>query len=238
MTYEIPNTTKAVQHLSFLVSPGSNLLVMGPSGAGKSCLVRILSGIWRAKEGVVLCPPHVAPFPDPDLSEDASRLQQQGIHFIPQNPYFPTGSLAYQLTYPLLPSQTAISMEAICELLVMVDLLHLASRPELWEEDLGEAQPLEAKPAGGYNLVHWTDLLSPGERQRLAFARIFFHRPVFAVLDEATSALHPESQDKMYRTLQRLNITVVSVGHHQSLRNYHHNLLIIDQYGQWTIEPI
>ncbi|PNI84222.1 ABCD4 isoform 4, partial [Pan troglodytes] len=64
---------------------------------------------------------------------------------------------------------------------------------------------------------NWYDVLSPGEMQRLSFARLFYLQPKYAVLDEATSALTEEVESELYRIGQQLGMTFISVGHRQSL---------------------
>lgn len=64
-------------------------------------------------------------------------------------------------------------------------------------------------------------MLSPGECQRLAFIRLFYHRPSLAFLDEATSALPKDMEDKLIRMTRELGITMVTVGHRETLRKHH-----------------
>jgi putative ATP-binding cassette transporter len=66
------------------------------------------------------------------------------------------------------------------------------------------------------------DVLSAGEQQRLAFARLLLNRPRYAFLDEATSALDPENEELLYVRLARMPTTVVSLGHRRSLRKFSH----------------
>jgi ABC-type uncharacterized transport system fused permease/ATPase subunit len=94
----------------------------------------------------------------------------------------------------------------------------------------------------------WDDVLSPGEQQRLNFARLFLRllllrsrrgheprgpgdveadAPVFAVLDEATSFMDEPMERRIYAQCQREGLTLISVGHRSSLRNYHHSLLLL-----------
>ena len=64
-------------------------------------------------------------------------------------------------------------------------------------------------------------MLSHGEQQRLAFARVFFQRPEICFADEATSAIDAESESALYGRLREIVPTVVSVGHRKSLRQHH-----------------
>ena len=83
----------------------------------------------------------------------------------------------------------------------------------------------------------WSSILSLGEQQRLAFARVLLARPPVAVLDEATSALDAENEAEMYALLRRLPDTAfVSVGHRASLLGYHDDVLRLEGHGgAWRV---
>ena len=68
---------------------------------------------------------------------------------------------------------------------------------------------------------HWPEALSPGEAQRLAFLRLFYHRPDLALLDEATSALSVDLEAALMKRCADLGITLVSVAHRESVRRFH-----------------
>jgi putative ATP-binding cassette transporter len=72
-------------------------------------------------------------------------------------------------------------------------------------------------------------VLSLGEQQRLAFARIVYNNPSVVILDESTSALDLASEAAMYGILDELAVTYVSVGHRPSLLTYHSKKLVL--YG-------
>jgi vitamin B12/bleomycin/antimicrobial peptide transport system ATP-binding/permease protein len=77
----------------------------------------------------------------------------------------------------------------------------------------------------------WDQILSGGEKQRLAFARILLHRPDIIVLDEATSALDPASQDKLMGLLtEKLDsTTIISVGHRPELEAFHSRKIVLER---------
>jgi ABC-type uncharacterized transport system fused permease/ATPase subunit len=83
----------------------------------------------------------------------------------------------------------------------------------------------------------WGDLLSPGEMQRLTFARVLLHMPSLVVLDEATSALPDAAAVQLYKVLQDAGVSYVSVGHSSSLREVHDRVLSIagDGTGGWQL---
>jgi putative ATP-binding cassette transporter len=79
---------------------------------------------------------------------------------------------------------------------------------------------------------NWSQRLSPGEQQRLAFARIFLLKPALLFLDEATSAVDESSESQLYCVLRTSSWrpTIVSVGHRGTLRNFHDQLLEISAF--------
>jgi vitamin B12/bleomycin/antimicrobial peptide transport system ATP-binding/permease protein len=127
------------------------------------------------------------------------------IMFLPQRPYMILGSLRDQLRYPSAEDATE---EEQLEALKEVNLVDLPAR------------------FGGLDAeLHWVDVLSAGEQQRLAFARLLLNRPRYAFLDEATSALDPGNEELLYARLARMPTTVISLGHRPSLRKFHTRVL-------------
>ncbi len=93
--------------------------------------------------------------------------------------------------------------------------------------------------SGGFEAeLAWADVLSIGEQQRLAFARLIINRPGFAVLDEATSALDKENEAMLYRKLQELGIHYISVGHRSSILDYHNYVLELRGLDQWQLMTV
>ena len=110
------------------------------------------------------------------------------LMFLPQRPYMVQGSLRDQLLYPY-PGR-AVSDEEIHRIVKEVNLDDVLTRVDC-ELD---------------RVVDWTNVLSLGEQQRVAFARLFLHPPKFAFLDEATSALDEDNQDRLYALLKKSTV--------------------------------
>jgi putative ATP-binding cassette transporter len=135
--------------------------------------------------------------------------------FLPQRPYMILGSLRDQVCYP---HAGEASDAQLIEILRLVDLDSLPRR------------------LGGLDLeVKWEDVLSLGEQQQIAFARLLFNRPAYAFLDEATSALDPGKEEALYKCLASAGINVVSVGDRLRLPRYHHRFLELLGNGDWRI---
>ncbi|HEY0469582.1 MAG TPA: ABC transporter ATP-binding protein/permease [Polyangiaceae bacterium] len=136
--------------------------------------------------------------------------------FLPQRPYMIMGSLRHQLLYP------RVSREVDEEELQAV--LKIANLPDL------------AERCGGFEVeVDFAKVLSGGEAQRLAIARVLLAKPLYAVLDEATSALDAENEARMYEALRALKITLVSVTHHPGVLKYHRQVLELVGDGTWSV---
>lgn len=124
------------------------------------------------------------------------------VLFLPQKPYMVMGSLRDQLLYP--HANPELEDSALQDALDKVNLADLAQR------------------FGGFDAVEdWGDVLSLGEQQRLTFARLLLSQPAFAILDEATSALDLANEAQLYGYLQHTGTTYISVGHRESLYQYH-----------------
>ncbi|WP_413160437.1 ABC transporter ATP-binding protein/permease [Capilliphycus salinus ALCB114379] len=134
------------------------------------------------------------------------RPKRSDILFLPQRPYVFSSSLRHQLLYP--QTEREIADEKLYHLLQKVNLSNLI---EEWE--------------GLNKIADWSKILSTGEQQRLAFARLFLYQPDYAVLDEATSALDLKNEELVYQELQAFNITYISVSHSMTLLKYHQDVL-------------
>jgi vitamin B12/bleomycin/antimicrobial peptide transport system ATP-binding/permease protein len=139
--------------------------------------------------------------------------------FLPQKPYMVLGNLRYQLLYP--NADRKVKDEELQAALERVNLSELANR------------------VGGFEVEQrWADVLSLGEQQRLAFARLLLNKPRYLVLDESTSALDIENERKLYEMLRELEISFISVGHRSTLLGYHNKLLELAQDGSWSLRTI
>lgn len=142
----------------------------------------------------------------------------EDMMFLPQRPYMLPGTLRNQLLYP--NKDRLVSNVALLELLERVNLTDLAER------------------FGGLDVeLDWEKLLSIGEQQRLAFARVLLTRPRFAMLDEATSALDIANEQLLYQQLMATDTTPVSVGHRASILKFHHQVLELGGDGHWNTQP-
>ena len=146
------------------------------------------------------------------------RPPEGDLLFIPQKPYMLLGSLREQLCYPLEPDR--FSDEQLRHVLHEVRLSELVQRyPDL---DIKQ---------------DWPRLLSLGEQQRLAFARLLLNGPRFVVLDEATSALDVATERHLYTLLTQRDMAFVSVGHRPTLTSFHNTVLELDGTGHWRLIP-
>jgi putative ATP-binding cassette transporter len=137
--------------------------------------------------------------------------------FLPQKPYLQTGTLRSQLIYP--SAATDLSDSQLLEILDQVHLPRLA----------GRVGGLEAEQ-------DWEKLLSVGEQQRLAFARVLVHRPRIVILDEATSALDSGNEASLYARLRDSGATLVSIAHRAAVLRHHTHVLRLKGEGEWELQ--
>lgn len=136
--------------------------------------------------------------------------------FLPQRPYMVLGTLRDQLLYPHMDE--SIEDTYLSRILIQVNL------PDLERQH------------GGFDTEqNWAQVLSLGEQQRLIFARLLINKPRYAVLDEATSALDAQNEKQLYQQLRDSGMTFLSVGHRESLSDYHQSILDISTDRTWSL---
>jgi putative ATP-binding cassette transporter len=191
LSIALPNGHPLLDGVDVHANAGDNILLTGPSGSGKSTLLRALAGIWPFATGRV------------EMPRDAMT--------VPQNPYFPDGSLRAALAYP--EAASTYTDEQLKRALGEALLPQLSAR--LDDEDA------------------WSQKLSGGERQRLALARIFLKQPAWVFADEATSALDATAERALYERLAELvgakGGGLISITHGAGLDAFHPK--------RWEIAP-
>ena len=136
--------------------------------------------------------------------------------FLPQRPYMVLGTLRDQLLYPHMDA--SIEDTYLSQILIQVNL------PDLERQH------------GGFNTEqNWAQVLSLGEQQRLIFARLLLNKPRYAILDEATSALDAQNEKQLYQQLKNSGMTFLSVGHRESLSDYHQSILDFTTDRTWSL---
>lgn len=142
---------------------------------------------------------------------------QHNTLFLSQRPYLPQGNLLTALYYP--DTTENVDLAKITRVLEQVQLAHLQDRLEQ-EQD-------------------WSRILSLGEQQRLAFARLLLHKPKVAFLDEASASLDEGMEHAMYRLIREElpNTTIISVGHRSTLVPLHQQQLELHTDGSWVFNP-
>ncbi|CAJ0566402.1 unnamed protein product, partial [Mesorhabditis spiculigera] len=146
------------------------------------------------------------------------------LFYVPQRPYMTLGTLRDQVIYPdkhFDMLKKGIRDEDLEEMLENVQLGHILAREGGWE-----------------TTQDWMDVLSGGEKQRIAMARLFYHRPQFAILDECTSAVSVDVEGDMYRLCREKNITLFTVSHRKSLWVHHEYYLYMDGRGNYQFKRI
>lgn len=149
---------------------------------------------------------------------------KEKLFYVPQRPYMTLGTLRDQIIYPHSHEDMKAAGYTDADLERFLDHVHLRYLVER---------------EGGWDAVEdWMDVLSGGEKQRVAMSRLFYHKPQFAILDECTSAVSVDVEGFMYAHCRELGITLFTVSHRKSLWKYHEYVLAFDGRGKYKYEEI
>ncbi|XP_051223811.1 ABC transporter D family member 2, chloroplastic [Lolium perenne] len=251
-----------------------HLLVMGPSGSGKTSLLRAFAGLWTSGSGNIVYhtrdstelqtenfsssePSNIKPRGE-ELLQSSKQRRDNGIFFVPQRPYMVLGTLRQQLLYPtwtedilLSPTNDAQKKDALPFLSEVSTSDGVGAKPEMPSTD-ELIRVLEVVRLGyilprfnGLDSMHdWASVLSLGEQQRLAFARLLLAKPTLVLLDESTSALDDTNEVHLYSQIEAAGITYISVGHRKTLHRFHNKVLYISKSDSptsslrnWELKP-
>ncbi|KAF4616465.1 hypothetical protein D9613_008752 [Agrocybe pediades] len=178
------------------------------------------------------------------------------MYVVPQRSYMPVGSLLEQIIYPcsyptfIRLTSSASTSSASSPSSSWSNVHGLTQVPS--QEALDEIHDILEKVHLGYLVnreggLHvrkeWRDVLSGGEKQRMAMARVLWWRPKWAVLDECTSAVSSDVEGRMYEAAKALDITLITISLRPSLMKYHKQLLTLhgpsgDSPGKWTLSRV
>lgn len=201
-----------IEQLSFIVHSGDHLLISGPNGVGKSAIPRIVAGLWPVYRGLVSRP---------------RGFGLDGIMFLPQRPYLSVGTLRDQVLYPHTEIDMHEAGESDASLQKILDDAHLGYLP--------------SREGGWDARKEWKDVLSGGEKQRMAMARLFYHEPRYAFIDEGTSAVSSDVEGLLYERAKERGITLITISTRASLKKYHTFNLTLgmgDEGEQWEFDRI
>lgn len=261
LTLVTPEKATILMDLTLSINEKDHLLITGPSGSGKTSLLRAMAGLWTSGKGKITfymkdSDDHqpVIIHENAEESEPFKNRSSRGIFFLPQKPYMVLGTLRQQLLYPTwaeIPTLDGAEQTGCPPFLlsqVGSDSGFTKSVKPTSEDLIKVLEDVRLGyllPRFGLDSTcEWSSILSLGEQQRLAFARLLLAKPYLILLDESTSALDEDNEAHLYRLIEAADVTYISIGHRRSLFNYHSKVLHImktdSQFTErnWTIKPI
>jgi len=147
--------------------------------------------------------------------------------FLPQRPYLSVGTLRDQVIYPDGEIEMRDRGRRDIELKRVLEEAKLGYLPD--------------REGGWDTRKEWKDVLSGGEKQRMAIARLLYHEPRYAFIDEGTSAVSSDVEGLLYERCKEKGITLITISTRASLKRYHtYNLTLGlgDNGDQWEWERI
>eukprot|EP01043_Picozoa_sp_COSAG02_P018071 COSAG02_NODE_833_length_16656_cov_42.746814_9_plen_1359_part_00 len=224
-----PTGERLVSGLSLTISTGNNLLIQGENGRGKTAIFRTLHGLWPVAAGrIMYCRKRLG---------QAFELPS-GCLYLAQTPYIVrAASLQDQVTFPLQLPAGSVPKEQLMALLAQVGLFHeTATSLEHWH----------TQQHSGDRPIDWEELLTYSDRQRMAIARIFYHKPRLVVVDEATYGLGMRfDRECLLEPCRNFGITVVMISQQrqQSMLQFYDEVLTLDgnssgANGGWELTEI
>lgn len=199
-----PDGTLLAKELNFSVKRGQRILVTGSNGCGKSSLFRIIRKLWPLVSGTIT-------MPDDDQ-----------IYFLTQVNFVPVGSLRDLVIYPHSAQDMKANGRTDADVWQCLEWSHVS--PEVIVDGMAELQfTVEGKVErpGLDDVRDWHKDLSPGQKQKIAFARLFYHKAAFVVLDECTNGISPDVELELYDHLTKLGVGIFSISHKLELKKWH-----------------
>ncbi|KAI8902066.1 ABC transporter transmembrane region 2-domain-containing protein [Globomyces pollinis-pini] len=149
-----------------------------------------------------------------------SKPNIKNVFYIPQRPYLTMSTLRDQVIYP--DNHSEMKQKGVTDQ-DLIDILEIVQIGGIVERE------------GGFDVEKdWKDVLAGGDKQRIAMARLFYHKPQYAILDECTSSVGMDIEKIMYTHAQELNISLITVSHRPSLWEYHNWILQYDGQGGYV----
>ncbi len=183
---------KILRDLSFKIEPGKMLAFVGGTGAGKTSVANVLNRFYEIDSGIIS-------IDDVPIQEISLNSLRKNIALVPQDVFLFSDTILNNITL----FDKTISREQVVRSAI----------------EIGVDRFINSLPGGfKYILAERGVTLSPGQRQLIAFLRVYVRNPRILILDEATASIDTETEDLLQLALERLatNRTTIVIAHRLS----------------------
>ncbi len=199
--FNYPNK-QVLNDITFSIKKHENIAFVGETGSGKSTIIKLIAGLIKPKQGKIL-------IDNEDLENIDLNSYYDSLTYIGQDSIIFDGTLKENIVFDKKVSDEEI--EKVLELVCLKDFYE--KLPDKLETELGEKGIL----------------VSGGERQRIALARIFFDNSKIIILDEATSAMDNITEKHVMKNLYNLDKTFIIVAHRlNAIKNIDNIFVVLD----------
>lgn len=182
--FSYDNENWVLKNVSFVIQPGQSVAFVGKTGSGKTTITNLINRFYEIQKGEIL-------IDNVNIKELNIRELRQHIGVILQDPFVFARSIRENISLNHMISDQKIE-----------EAIQLASADTMINAMPNRLDEIAKEQGSSY---------SAGEKQLLAFARVFAHEPDIFILDEATANIDTQTEKLIQKSIDILSATKTSI---------------------------